>query len=139
MSTPPAVWRLRESLYRLLGRQCRDCGRVHYPPLKACPYCSSRNLSDVELPRRGRLVSYSIVYSTPSHRREKTPLIVGLIDLGVARVVAEITDADASEIREDMEVEAVLRKLREDGASGLIVYALKFRPSLVNRRSSTTS
>lgn len=114
-----------------------ECGRVHYPPSKTCPYCKSRNLSDVSLPRRGRVVTYTIVYATPPDRREKTPTVVGLIDLGVTRVIAEITDVDVSELREGMEVEAVFRKLREDGSTGLIVYTIKFRPALMNKHNTS--
>ncbi|MEM4677831.1 MAG: OB-fold domain-containing protein [Acidilobaceae archaeon] len=133
--SPPAFWRSKR--YRLIGRHCTTCGRAHYPPLKVCPYCSSHNLRDVELPRRGKLVSYSIVYATPPDKRERTPLVVGLVDLGVVKLIAELTDVDLAELREEIEVEAVLRKLKADSSSGLIVYAIKFRPLFTSEKGSS--
>ncbi|MFP3080380.1 MAG: Zn-ribbon domain-containing OB-fold protein [Acidilobus sp.] len=124
-------WRLRSPLYRLEGARCKACGRVHFPPKKACPYCGSRELEPVELPKRGRLISYTIVYAVPEGAREYSPVYVGLVDLGVTKVVAELTDVtDTSKLKRGLEVEAVLRRTRVDGEAGLIYYALKFRPSM---------
>ncbi len=124
-------WRLKLSLYRLQGAKCKSCGRVHFPPKQACPYCGSRDLEPVELPKRGKLVSYTVVYAVPEGARNYSPVYVGLIDLGVAKVVAELTDiTDPQKLKKGMEMEAVLRRTRVDGNAGLIYYALKFRPSM---------
>ncbi len=124
----PAVWRGRIHRYRLVAGKCNSCGRIHYPPSHSCPHCGSRGLAEVELPRMGRLVSYSIVYSVPSESRSKAPVILGLVDLGVARVISEITDAGPEDISVGMQVEAVFRRITEDGETGVLVYGVKFRP-----------
>ncbi len=127
----PKFWRLKTSVYRLQAARCKACGRVHYPPKKACPYCGSRDLEPVQLPKRGRLVSYTVVYAVPEGSRQYSPVYVGLVDLGPARVVTELTDVtDPSQLRKGMEVEAVLRRTRVDREAGLIYYALKFRPAM---------
>lgn len=126
----PRHWRRRGLLYRLEAARCRECGRVHYPPAAACPYCGSKSLERVHLPTTGVLESYTIVYSVPEGARGEAPVIVGLVNLGGVRVVAEITDADPGEVSTGMSVEAVLRKVREDGEAGVIYYAVKFRPTL---------
>ena len=127
----PKFWRRKYSLYRLQAARCKACGRVHYPPRKACPYCGSRDLEIVELPKRGRLLSFTVVYAVPEGARTYSPVYVGLVDLGVAKVVAELTDVtDPSQLKKGMEVEAVLRRTRVDRDAGLIYYALKFRPSM---------
>ncbi len=123
------AWRTRIPRYRLLGARCRSCGRLHYPPLKACPYCGSRDLEEAQLPRQGRLLAYTAVYSVEEGGREESPVYVGLIDLGVARVVAELTDVvDPSQLKPGAPVEAVFRMISEEDDEGVIVYGVKFRP-----------
>ncbi|MCE4608134.1 MAG: Zn-ribbon domain-containing OB-fold protein [Caldisphaeraceae archaeon] len=127
-------WRKKVSVYRLYGSRCKACGKVHYPPKKACPYCGSRDLELIELPKRGKLLSYTTIYAVPEGARPKSPVYFGLIDLGITKVVAELTDvADKNSLKEGIEVEAVLRRTREDRDSGLIYYLLKFRPVMVHR------
>ncbi len=127
-------WRKRIPRYRLVGARCKSCGRIHYPPRNACPYCGSRDLEEVSLPRKGVLESYSVVYSVPGDNRFNAPVLVGLVRLenGV-RLVAELTDADPGQLKAGMEVEATIRRLREDGETGVILYAVKFRPVLGSR------
>ena len=126
----PRIWRERIYRYRLEAGRCRSCGRAHYPPHQACPHCGSRSLDRIELPRTGRLLSYSVVYSVSQESRERAPIVIGLVDLGVARVIAEISDVAEGELRNGIQVEAVLRKVFEEGEAGLITYAVKFRPTL---------
>ena len=127
----PVWWRKRIPRYRFVGALCKDCGRIHYPPRNACPYCGSRNLEIVPLPRRGVLESYSLVYSVPGDNRLNAPLPIGLIKLenGV-RVVAELTDVVPEKLEKGIEVEAVIRRIGEDGETGTILYGVKFRPAL---------
>jgi len=124
-------WRKRIPRYRLIGARCKSCGRIHYPPRAACPYCGGRELESVELPRTGTLESWSVVYSVPGNSRLHAPTLVGLVrlDNGV-RIVAELTDADPEDLKEGIRVEAVVRRVAEDGDTGTIAYAVKFRPAL---------
>ena len=127
----PRHWRERLSHYRLVGTRCGDCGRYSYPPKPACPYCGSRNVEEVELPRRGRLVSYTVIYSVPEGFKKQAPIIMGLIELeNGARVVAPLTDVQPHEVKTGMKLEAVLRRVQTDGEYGMIYYALKFRPPI---------
>ncbi len=126
----PETWRVKGPLYRLEAARCKTCGRIHYPPMPACPYCGSRDLERVTLPSEGVLESYSVVYAVPEGSRHKAPVLLGLVRLGRVRVVAEITDADPSELRTGMEVEAVLRRIRSDREAGIIRYGVMFRPKL---------
>jgi uncharacterized OB-fold protein len=132
----PETWRVRGPLYRLEAARCEDCGRVHYPPMPACPYCGSRRLVRVKLPSRGILESYTVVYSVPEGARHKAPVVLGLVRLGSVRIVAELTDVAPAELEGVREVEAVLRRVRDDREAGIIRYALKFRPALKPARSS---
>ncbi len=132
--SPAAVWRTRIPRYRLVGYECKKCGRRHYPPRPACPYCGSTELVEVELPRTGVVETYSIVYSTPDGYRRATPVITAIVRLDDGtRVATALTDVLPEEVHTGMKVEAVFRKLREDQGHGLIEYGVKFRPVLVPR------
>jgi uncharacterized OB-fold protein len=124
------TWRVRGPLYRLEAARCKACGRIHYPPMPACPYCGSRDLERVRLPERGVLESYTVLYAVPEGARHKAPVVLGLVSLGATRVVAEITDVDPSELKTGIEVEAVLRRIRADREAGIIRYGVMFRPAL---------
>jgi uncharacterized OB-fold protein len=126
----PRVWRERAKKYRLLGGKCPACGSVVYPHRQVCPYCGSEGLQLVELPRRGRVISYTVIRHPPSDFVGKEPYVAAIVELeGGARVLAQLTDVKPEEVREGMEVEAVLRRYREQSPDGIIEYGIKFRPA----------
>ncbi|HIP56660.1 MAG TPA: Zn-ribbon domain-containing OB-fold protein [Ignisphaera aggregans] len=127
--SPARVWRERSSRYRLEGTKCRSCGRVFYPPKPMCPVCGSRDVVRIELPQRGRVITWTVQYTVPTGYRARAPLILAIIELenGV-RVLSALTDVSPDEVSEGMEVEATLRRLWEDGEEGVIVYGIKFAP-----------
>ncbi len=124
-------WRERIRRYRLLGVECKKCGKRYYPPKAVCPACGSRELVDVELPKTGKLLTYTVIYTVPSGFKEYAPLVVGLIELDDGtKIFSSLTDVDPENVKTGMRVEAVLRRVLEDGETGIIHYALKFRPIL---------
>ncbi len=129
--SPPRLWRTRLPKYRLLGCYCEKCNHYIYPPRPVCPYCGSPNLRKVELPRRGTVETYTIIHTTMEGFRSYAPLILAIVKLeNGARVLAPLTDVEPENVREGMCVEAVIRRVHEDGERGLIAYAVKFRPCL---------
>ncbi|MEB3760720.1 MAG: Zn-ribbon domain-containing OB-fold protein [Desulfurococcales archaeon] len=126
----PVWWRRRIPRYRLIGARCKECGKIHYPPRTSCPYCGSNSLEEVQLPRRGILESYSVIYSVPGDNRLNAPIIVGLVNINGVRIVAELTDVLPGELSTGLEVEAVVRKISETSDTGIITYGVKFRPVL---------
>jgi len=124
-------WREIPSHYRLIGLKCNTCNRYSYPPKPACPYCGSRNVERVELPKEGKLLTYTVIYATPEGFRDQSPLLIGLIELpNGAKVISQLTDVDVEDVKVGMKLEAVLRRVQVDREEGLIYYALKFRPKL---------
>lgn len=61
--------------------------------------------------------------------REQAPIIVGVVELenGV-KILAPLTDVEIEEVKVGMKLEATLRRILEDGETGLIRYGVKFRP-----------
>lgn len=129
MAYPARIWRERHSRYRLVGVRCKKCGAIYYPPRPVCEKCKSRELEEVELPKRGKVISYTILHNPPVGYRDQAPLVFALVELenGV-RVFAPLTDVDPHSVEIGMDVEAVLRRINRKEEYGVIPYALKFRP-----------
>ncbi len=130
MESISRYWSERLTRYRLLGSRCRKCGRIYYPPRLRC-LCGSTELETYQLPRRGRLIHYTVIHDAPREFKQFEPYYVGLVELeDGTRLVTQLTDVDPTKIREGIAVEAVFRKVREDGKRGLIFYGMKFRPAI---------
>jgi Predicted nucleic-acid-binding protein containing a Zn-ribbon len=100
-------------------------------PRISCVRCSSRDVEVLISKGLGTLVEYTILYQVSSRSQDSAPLIIGLIRLNEGfNMYGQVVDIDPKDLRKGMRVEAVLRRLRVDGSSGLITYGLKFRPTL---------
>ena len=76
----------------------------------------------------GEVYSYTIVTDAPSGFNEQTPYVLALIKLDEGPMLtAQLTDLDG-EPALGMQVEMVTRKIRTEGAEGIISYGYKFRP-----------
>ncbi|MGQ4834068.1 MAG: Zn-ribbon domain-containing OB-fold protein [Candidatus Asgardarchaeia archaeon] len=130
----PKYWREIPYHFRLEGGKCRDCGKAFVPYRQVCPYCKSRNVELAKMPRTGKVVTYSILHVYPKGFRKQAPYVVALIELdNGARVVSQITDCDPSDVKIGMKVEAVFRRISEEGKAGIIKYGYKFRPVFQNK------
>ena len=128
-SSVPRSWRERIVKYRLIGSKCSECGKTSYPPRNICPYCGSRRQEKVDLPRRGKVLSYTVIRTPPRDFLEYSPFIVALIELeDGTRVLSQLTDVEPDEVSTGMAVEAVFRRYKEQGKEGIIEYGIKFRP-----------
>ncbi|MEM4970248.1 MAG: Zn-ribbon domain-containing OB-fold protein [Sulfolobales archaeon] len=127
--SPPRIWRLRDVLYRIKYAKCRSCGYAFYPPRISCIKCSSKDIDIMVSRGLGTLIEYTILYQVSSRFQDNAPLIIGLVRLDEGfNMYGQIVDIDPKDLRRGIRVEAVLRRLRIDGSSGLITYGLKFRP-----------
>ena len=127
----PRFWREIPHKYRLIGSRCRSCGAIYHPRRPICPKCGSRDMEDVSLSQRGRLLAFTVIRRAPSDMADLRPYVVGLVELedGV-KVLSQIVDCDPSELRPGLELEATLRRIRAHGPAGVIEYGYKFRPAL---------
>ena len=91
----------------------------------------------VELPRmagRGVVWSFTIIPSAdyaPEGFEYLAPYAVGIVKLEEGPLVtAMLTDVDLKDIEIGMEVEMVIRKKRDLGDRGMLLYSYSFRPPL---------
>ena len=125
----PRYWREMPAHFRLLGSECKECGKKFIPVRKVCPFCGSRNIKEVEMPKTGKVITFSVVRTAPKEFKRYLPYAIALVELdNGARVLSQITDCSVDEVRIGMRVEAVFRKVSEDGDEGIVRYGYKFRP-----------
>lgn len=61
--------------------KCKKCGKIHLPPRPLCDNCFSTDFEWVELPKNGKLLTYTIIHVAPPQFQEMTPYAVGIIQL----------------------------------------------------------
>jgi len=124
----PRYWRGVPFRYRLEGYRCEDCGEFHFSVRKACRKCGKKALRPDRLPERGKLLTFTYVRTPP---KSFEPFVLGVIQMeDGTKLVAQLTDCEPEQLEEGMAVEATFRRLRADGDSKLIVYGVKFRPTI---------
>ena len=115
----------------LVGSECGRCGTVSFPRQGACPRCTSTDVAERRLSRRGTLWSWTIQRFRPKSPpytgpEEFEPYGVGYVELpGEVRVEARLTEADPAQLRIGMPMELVLVPAPGDG--GAVTFA--FRPA----------
>jgi uncharacterized OB-fold protein len=66
---------------KILGRGCRECGRVIVPPRMFCSECFRSTDEWVHVKDTGTINTYSISYLDADANRIKEPILVAVIDL----------------------------------------------------------
>ncbi|MCD6429006.1 MAG: Zn-ribbon domain-containing OB-fold protein [Desulfurococcales archaeon] len=125
----PKFWRRKEGYYQIVLTKCRECGKIAFFTYVRCPYCGSSNVELVRSSGRGVVEEFTVSYNRVEEGEEYLPRIIAIVRLGEGvRVVGELVDIDPAEVKEGVEVEAVLRRFSSDDPHGLIYYGLKFAP-----------
>lgn len=66
---------------KLAGGKCLKCGKIHLPPRPLCDRCLSMQFEWVELPQKGKLLTYTIIHVAPPKFQNMAPYAVGIIQL----------------------------------------------------------
>jgi len=126
-----AHWRLTDQRYNLVGEVCEHCDVKLFPPRDVCLECKEEAKELFTFSGLGEIYSYTTIYSPPEGFKEYAPYTVALIKLNEGPLLtAQLTDISEEDVQIGLPVEMVTRKLRTDGAEGMIVYGYKFRPVL---------
>ena len=111
---------------RLRGTFCPRCGRLQFPQTRVCGGCrSTEGLVEKPLARAGRLFTFTkdYLYDAPAQ-----PTIMAVVDLdGGGRFLCQMTDAAPDRVGIGMEIELVLRRMRE--GPSMHHYYWKCRPA----------
>ncbi len=108
------AYRERDAEVSLHGFRCTGCGTMHFPRQRVCYRCHAHDsfepvrLSDLT----GRVLSYSFDWFFPN---PEPPTIVGVVEIGGARFYAQMCDARPEQLRCDLPIEVVFRRIHEAG------------------------
>ncbi|MEW6202165.1 MAG: Zn-ribbon domain-containing OB-fold protein [bacterium] len=131
----PSYLNTIDQRYRLIGKKCKSCGTVNFPPRVMCIECGGRDFEDIKLSGRGKIHAFTIISrgSAPSEFDDQQNMTgefgVAVIELEEGpRIIGQLTDCDPNpeKIRIGTEVRATVRKLYEQ--EGVIRYGYKFTP-----------
>jgi uncharacterized OB-fold protein len=119
---------------QLIGSRCGTCGATVFPIQQLCPKCSSGEMSEVLLPRRGTLVAWTTQgfppgppYKGPSGK-DFVPFGVGLVQLDdVIRVEGRLTENDPAKLEFGMDVALTMVPFTTD-ADGNELVTFAFQP-----------
>jgi 3-hydroxy-3-methylglutaryl CoA synthase/uncharacterized OB-fold protein len=107
-------FRERDADIGFVGASCRSCGQVHFPKPRVCIRCFTRDewepcpLAD----EHGKLLSYTFDYFFPA---AEPPTIAAVTEVRGCRVQVQLANAQPDEVKLDMPVEYVFRKIHEAG------------------------
>ena len=116
---------------RLVGSQCDACGVVSFPSQSSCPRCTSEDVRERLLARRGALWSWTVQGFPPKSPPYAVadpdafePYGVGYVELeGEVRVEARLTVADPDKLRIGMPME--LKLIDVPGMDDTVTYAFE--------------
>jgi uncharacterized OB-fold protein len=81
---------------KLVGGKCKKCGKIHLPPRPLCDNCFSKEFEWIELPHKGKLLTYTVIHVAPTQFQGMAPYAVGIVQLengvnipGMIRVAPE--------------------------------------------------
>jgi uncharacterized OB-fold protein len=113
---------------RLIGSRCRNCGTVTFPRQSSCARCTSTDVEEHLLARRGTLWSWTVQRFRPKTPPYAGPAAeefedygVGYVELpGECRVEARLSESDADALRIGMAMEVtLLPAMRADGSEAV--------------------
>jgi len=92
---------------RLMAARCNKCGTLLLPPRPMCTECLSTDLKWVELEKRGKLLTYTVIHVAPTRFQSMVPYTVGIVKLKDGlKLPGMIRGVEPQELEVDMELEA---------------------------------
>jgi len=91
---------------KVMGAKCKNCGKLMLPPRPICTQCYSEKLEWIELSKRGRLLTYTIIHVAPPQFQHLIPYAVGIVELDKGlKLPGMIKNIDFDKIKIGMELE----------------------------------
>jgi uncharacterized OB-fold protein len=117
----------------LLGSRCQQCGIADFPVKNNCMACGSEDVKAEELPRKGKLWSWTIQSFMPKspYKSDETPETfrpygVGYVELpGAICVETRLLENTAEQLTIGMDMEVVFETFRHEDGNEIINFAFK--------------
>ncbi len=123
----PSWFRDGPAIRRMLGAKCKKCGYVNFPPTlrKICIRCGNTTFEEVKRTKKGKIHTYCVNIYNPPGMESPLPVIIADMDDGT-RFKGLGTEMKMEQIKIDLPIELVLRRIATD--EGVGAYAYVFRP-----------
>lgn len=97
---------------RFVLPHCDDCGRVHFYPRAACPFCGSARLQWTAASGNGTVYTYTVIRRAPGPAFEKeVPYVVAVIALAEGpHLMSSVTGCRVEDVRIGMPVRVAFRE-----------------------------
>jgi scaffold protein (connect acetoacetyl-CoA thiolase and HMG-CoA synthase) len=66
---------------KLMGGKCRKCGKIHFPPRPVCSGCFSKEFEWIEMPKKGKLLTYTVIHIAPTQFQAMAPYAMGIVQM----------------------------------------------------------
>jgi len=66
---------------KLMAGKCKKCRKVQLPPRPMCDNCFSKEFEWIEIPQKGKLLTYTVIHVAPTQFQEMAPYAVGIVQL----------------------------------------------------------
>ncbi len=100
---------------KVMGAKCRNCGKIMLPPRPICTQCYSENLEWIEIGKRGKLLTYTIIHVAPPQFQHLIPYAVGIVELeNGLKLPGMIRDVDFDKIKIGMELEIEVEPVKKE-------------------------
>jgi len=106
-------WREQKRILAFYGVRCRQCGEIQYPPQRVCVGCGAKDdFDDYKFSdRKANVFTFAPDRLTPT---KAPPAMTVFVEFdGGGKMLCELTDCEASEVKPGMVVEMSFRKLHE--------------------------
>lgn len=111
--------------YRLEAQKFAD-GFISLPNRYISPKSGTKEFENIKLSGKGTILSFTVIYTPSDEFKLLKPFAVAIIETEEgARLTAMITDTPIEKVQIGAQVELVFRKIKEEGASGIINYGYK--------------
>jgi len=99
---------------KIEGTVCKDCGGKFFPPRADCAKCFSKNMEWFEMPKKGKLETFTTAHYAPVGFEGDPPYTMGVVDFGDGmKLFARMAkDINPEEIKVGMDVS--VRSLKYD-------------------------
>ena len=122
-------WRAYPQTYRLEAARCTKCEKVFFPPRLVCSKCGSREFTQFEMKRTGKVLTHTIIRTPSDEFSGEAPFAVGIIQLDDGgRLTTQIADVDFDQLKIGMPVKLEFRRQYSEGDAGIIHYGHKAVP-----------
>jgi 3-hydroxy-3-methylglutaryl CoA synthase len=107
-------FRERDEELSFKGQRCRRCQAVQFPIQRVCETCFAKDDFELERlsDRTGRVLTFTFDHFFPT---PDPPTIVTITEVAGARIHLQLVNARPEEVRLDMPVEFVFRRIHEAG------------------------